>query len=51
MFHRRRSSSRPFSILDQKGQNIVGGAPQNNVPINDPVVEALTAGNVDVMIG
>src|SRR5271170_2445828 len=40
-----------FSILDQKAQKIVGGAPQNNVPVKEPVVEALTAGKVDVMIG
>jgi molybdenum ABC transporter molybdate-binding protein len=39
-----------FSILDQKAQKIVG-APQNNVPVKDPVVEALTSGRVDVMIG
>ena len=40
-----------FSILDQKAQKIVGGAPQNTVPVKDPVVEAMTSGQVDVMIG
>ena len=40
-----------FSILDQKAQKLVGGAPQNNAPGKDPVVEALTVGTVHVMIG
>jgi len=40
-----------FLILDQKAQKIVGGAPQNNAPVKEPVVEALTAGTIDVMIG
>ena len=53
LLFRRADGVRPgaFSILDQKAQKIVGGAPQNNTPVKDPVVEALTVGRVDVMIG
>ena len=39
-----------FSILDQKAKKIFG-APQNNVAVKDPVVEALTSGQVNMMIG
>jgi ABC-type molybdate transport system substrate-binding protein len=39
-----------FSILGQKAQKIFG-APQNNVPVKEPAVEALTTGKVDIVIG
>ena len=53
LLFRRADGVRPgaFSILDQKAQKLVGGAPQNNAPGKDPVVEALTVGTVHVMIG
>jgi molybdate transport system substrate-binding protein len=53
MFHRAENLRRgSYEALDKKAQQIVGG-PTNTAPIEgkDPVIAALAAGKVDVVIG